>query len=394
MSVFVFSHNMIMMVIIVVLNRHQPPQNAEDHKQMMMPDVQLPPTQPGVPMGSINGPFPGGQGGSATAVATPVQSFSSPQPPHIFGGNTHHHPSQMPSQHPAYAMRFAKERQQLQQRLLHQQPHFPPSNSSTSLQSSQPSAGSPAQHIRPQGNPRHPVSGGGNGATLNPRQRHQPQTMPPRHHQHLQSQQRFSGQGGLFSGGSASAATGQQKMYPRPQPPSRPVGPAVQPQQEVPASQPLPRQQPIHSSQQAMQRILLQQNNHHMSPTEGQAVSTGSADLAQVNPTSGPSPVLSGSDSASPASGPGPQWKPEASPQKQTLVGTEVSVLQPGQGLTKRFSGLPSNVHGVGGQWQQQQKLVQQQQPPQDQSQPMPNQHNRQLAQSGPLGTPSNSKPL
>ncbi|CAA7398544.1 unnamed protein product [Spirodela intermedia] len=452
------------------LQVQRPPQNPEDHKQMMMQDIQLqsPPggaCQPVGPMNSMSGSFPSPGAATAPSIQTfsPQQPHQMPQQPHLFG-NTHHpqinSPGPMTSPHPAYAMRFAKERQQLQQRLLHQQ-HFsgsnagaPPQGGGPQMQQQQPppqpSPGSPAtaQH-KPQSNPRNPTTHGGGmpGQMLNQRQRQhlqqqqqqQQQTLPPRHQQQRQQNERVllqQGQG-LFSGGSGSGAAAalaqspvQQKMYPRP--PSRPLGsmPPAPPHQEA---SPLHNQQQQHQQQrqgnhpqQAMQRMMLQQNHHVNS--EGPVPS--GADQVQVNPTVGTSPVLQGSDpgaassAPAPASGPVSHWKSEpsyetttpappgvhlSSPQKQTLVGGEAAVLPSGQGLTKRSfpGGLPMNVHGVGGQWQQQKHA--QQQPSQDQPQqqqqqqqqppppPVPPQHqqqHRQPVQSGLYGTPSNPGPI
>lgn len=230
---------------------------------------------------------------------------------------------------------------------------------------------------------------------------------------------------GLFSGGSASGSaltqsSSQQKIYPRPPPRSSKSVPAmsshpdacnqglvqVPPNHSLMASQqsslpPLPLasqqlQRQTNHSQQAMQRMILQQNHHINS--DGQVQST--VDSVQVNQMIVTTPASQCTDpgnaismaTSSPLST--SHWKPEpsydtsipappvqlaASPQ-QNLAGSEGAVA-PSQGLSKRpFSAsLPMHVHGIGGQWQQpkqpqqqpQDQQKQQHQPPQHQ----PSQH-------------------
>ncbi|XP_078445193.1 chromatin modification-related protein EAF1 A-like isoform X2 [Wolffia australiana] len=394
------------------LQQVQRPQNAEDHKQIMMQDVQLPSPQPVGSMGSITVPFSNSQGSATAGPGTSIPSFSSPQPPHLFGGNTHHLPHQMPGQHPTYAMRYAKERQQpLQQRIIHQPPHFPTTNSGSNHphqmqqmqpQSHQPTPGSPAQHARPQNTARTSTAtmpATGSGGMPNQRQRphpqHHPQTIPQRHH--LQQQQQRLQNERVFSGG---AASGQQKMYTRPPPPLRLPGSSAASHQEG-SAQPSPlhhpsqqqqqqqRQQP---GQQAMHRMVLQQNNSLMGPPE----SSVPGEQAHVNPITGMGIDVSGaanSASASPASGSGGHWRTDPAYETPTLSASQkpassVGVETGGQMLTKRqFSSLPGNVNAGGPQWQQQKQSLQQQSAP-DQP-PTQVQQLRPPLQSGSFGLPS-----
>ncbi|CAA6662157.1 unnamed protein product [Spirodela intermedia] len=400
------------------LQVQRPPQNPEDHKQMMMQDIQLqsPP-------------------GGACQPVGPMNSMSGPSPARI------NNPGPMTSPHPAYAMRFAKERQQLQQRLLHQQ-HFSGSNAGAAPQGGgpqmqqqqqppppQPSPGSPAtaQH-KPQSNPRNPTTHGGGmpGQMLNQRQRQhlqqqqQQQTLPPRHQQQRQQNERVllqQGQG-LFSGGSGSGA--RRRLWLSPLSSRRctrgtftavGLNATGAPHQEA---SPLHNQQQQHQQQrqgnhpqQAMQRMMLQQNHHVNS--EGPVPS--GADQVQVNPTVGTSPVLQGSDpgaassAPAPASGPVSHWKSEPSYETTTPAPPGVHLSSPrSRPWLEVLSWWPSNERArrwgtmaaaearptaaISGSAAAAAAAAPPPVPPQHQQQ------HRQPVQSGLYGTPSNPGPI
>uniref|UniRef100_A0A1D1YPM4 Myb-like domain-containing protein n=2 Tax=Anthurium amnicola TaxID=1678845 RepID=A0A1D1YPM4_9ARAE len=204
------------------LQMQRAPQIPEDHKQMIMQELQLQVTQgncPSVPPGNgLSAPFT-----SQGTPPSPIQTFSTQQnqqshqmsqPPHLFGNPRHSQiqaTNHMIPQAKAYAMRLAKERQQMQQRLLHQQPHFsgcnagPPSQNSSQIQQQPQSApvttisSSQAQH-KQQNMPRNPLPSGGMSNQMMNQRRHQVQQQPRHQQQRQPPQQAGNLSKGLGSG--------------------------------------------------------------------------------------------------------------------------------------------------------------------------------------------------
>ncbi|PSS14086.1 Chromatin modification-related protein EAF1 B like [Actinidia chinensis var. chinensis] len=225
------------------LNMMRPGQNPEHQRQMMVPELQMQAGQ-----GSNQGVHPFGGLSSAFSNQTsppPVQTHPlhqqqqhqmSPQKSHVLSNSRHPHVQRSnhasSTQHQAYAIRFAKERQ-LQQRLLQQQhhqqfaasnvlmPHVPPqpqhpisppsqiqpqnSSAPVSLPLTQSSSMTPMSqhqqklHMPPHGLSRNPPQAGGSGLTSQMGKQRQPQQQQqsfqqsgrhhPQHRQQSQSQQ-------------------------------------------------------------------------------------------------------------------------------------------------------------------------------------------------------------
>ncbi|XP_008790645.2 chromatin modification-related protein EAF1 B-like isoform X2 [Phoenix dactylifera] len=170
-------------------------------------------------------------------------------------------------------------------------------------------------------------------------------------------------------------------------------------QPPVPSSSPMPnhhhqqqQQHQMNTSQQNVQRMVLQQNRQLNS--DGRIHSSADQVLAnQMIPTTSIS-YCTDSGTSVPVASSAAQWKPESSynvgspgptahlanSPPENLVGTETIIPPSSQGSVQRqFSGSVS-MHGNSGQWQQQQPQPQQQQ-------------QRQAAQGTLYAQPSNSGP-
>ncbi|XP_077225080.1 chromatin modification-related protein EAF1 B-like isoform X2 [Tasmannia lanceolata] len=174
------------------LQMMRPTQNPEDQRQMIVQELQLQATQGNgqgaPPFNGLNTTF------SNPTVPQSVQTFpvqhqQHQMPPQSHGLNNHHHPhlqntSHSPQQQ-AYVLRLAKERHQIQQRLLHQQHHQLAPTSNAPM----PHTHSPAQH---------PISPLQNGSQIQqptssqpPLNSQHPLTPPsPMNHIPLQAQQK------------------------------------------------------------------------------------------------------------------------------------------------------------------------------------------------------------
>ncbi|KAJ6814156.1 chromatin modification-related protein EAF1 B-like isoform X1 [Iris pallida] len=184
----------------------RPSQNTEDHRQMIMQDLQMQVSQ-----GSAQAvpPFNGMSAPFSTATGVPSvqaypaqqhpQSHQMPQQPQMLGNP--HHPQMQGTNHSsaqqqAYAIRFAKDRQQ-QQRMLpqSQQPYTnsstvsPVQNSSQLQQQTQSSSSvTPTPSSQAQHNKQHMArnlqsSSGMSNPMMKQRQRPQAQQQQPRQHQ-------------------------------------------------------------------------------------------------------------------------------------------------------------------------------------------------------------------
>nr|XP_010932960.2 chromatin modification-related protein EAF1 B [Elaeis guineensis] len=186
----------------------QPAQNTDDHRHMMIQELQLQVSQGN---GQAVAPFNGMSASFSSTTATPPiqtfpipqhqQSHQIPQQAPILGNSRHPHiqgTSQSSSQQQAYAYRFAKERQ-LQQQMMTRHPFSgsnaisPIQNSSQIQQQTQLSAPmsvspSQAQHKQQQ-MPRNLQSGCGMPNQIKQRQREQVEQQPKQQQQQRQQSQ-------------------------------------------------------------------------------------------------------------------------------------------------------------------------------------------------------------
>ncbi|XP_042427654.1 chromatin modification-related protein EAF1 B-like isoform X1 [Zingiber officinale] len=217
----------------------RPGQSPDEHRQMMMQEMQMQSSQtngqPVSPFNGISASFPNATTVPASAQTFPVQQHQQPhqmmqQQPHILG-NSHPHiqgTNHSSSHQQAYAMRAAKERQ-LHQRMIPQlQRHIsgpnvvPPTQTNAQVQSQSPSS-SPVLPVSSQGQQkqqnisRNPSSGMSN--QINQRQRQQLQQNQPRQQQQQQQQRQPSqqqaklmkglGRGGMLINHNLSADSSQ-----------------------------------------------------------------------------------------------------------------------------------------------------------------------------------------